>query len=110
MDLGFINMKMERIQQCHEYLDNRLFESLGHEEFTAGNHFLSPILSFYEQEHYARKDKYFNMDKHSANPYGEEKEARIERFKLTPYRTLKELQEEEYGEVFETDTDFDGDF
>jgi integrase len=69
--------EQQYLSECHSYIDNRLFESLGdvndYDDEKEGE-FMSPFMKYYEQPVAIKKDDKFDMSKHSRNPLGEEEE------------------------------------
>ena len=60
------------LSEVHNYIDNRLFESLGDENGYDEERFISPFLKYYEQRAVFKQDEYFDMSKHKRNPVGDE--------------------------------------
>lgn len=60
------------LSEVHNYIDNRLFESLGDENGYDEEKFVSPFLKYYEQPAVFKQDEYFDMSKHKRNPVGDE--------------------------------------
>lgn len=80
-------VEQKQLAKCHNYLDNRIFESLGKESDMNETHFLSPILSYYGKAGVVEQDEYFDFNRHSGNVFGEEKDTIEEVYELKPFPT-----------------------
>lgn len=101
-----VSSEAPQLEKIHQYIDNRIFESLGKESDMNEEIFLSPILNYYEQPLYIPQDDYFQFGRHTGNIYGKEKETLASLYRLPQYAT--ELQPKK--PVEEVINEFEDDF
>ena len=86
-----VSEEAKALSKVHQYIDNRIFESLGMESDmgtdpkTNDKVFLSPILSYFGQRKFIPRDFYFDFSKHTKNILGQEKETIDEVYELEEF-------------------------
>lgn len=104
------DLEQKSLTRCHEYIDNRIFESLGNDTEHNEKVFASPILKFYELPRFIPQDIYFDMSKHKENQIGNEENILSEQYQLEDYPTefTTAVGSPEDGSA--NDSEYEGDF